>query len=64
MVGSKPGGSRIHYRMSFRDAAGDKFPGPVFQAPDDAVEVTNVEVWIVPECGGPFHEAEEENETG
>lgn len=63
MAGTRPSGSRIHYRMSFRDAVGDKFPGPVIQAPDDAVEVTNVEVWIVPECE-PFYKRDEEDPGG
>jgi hypothetical protein len=46
---------RINYRISFVDAAGNKIPGPVMQAPEDAVEVAGMEIWIVPEVNNPFY---------
>lgn len=48
--------TRINYRLSFANAEGDRFPGPVFQAPDEAVEVVGVELWLVPE--EPYFEEE------
>jgi hypothetical protein len=49
--------TQIHYRLSFLDAAGNKIPGPVMQAPDDAVEAAGIELWMVPECEGPYYKA-------
>lgn len=53
---------RIHYRISFWDAEGHKIPGPVMQAPEEAVEVAGAELWLVPEEDGPFYEKEEYDE--
>lgn len=54
----------ISYRLSFLNAAGEKIPGPVIQAPEDAVEAVGIELWTVPETEGPFYKAPEPPESG
>lgn len=40
--------NRIFYRLGFIDSDGKEFPGPIHEAPADAVELGRFEVWCQP----------------